>query len=81
MSSSRFQWTAINTETGEFFGTGGGYYTFKDGKYTEHIEFFSRDASRVGSSLTFDAELKNGDWHHSGMSSKGDPIYEIWSRK
>ena len=81
MSSSRFQWTAINTETGEFFGTGGGHYTFKDGKYTEHIEFFSRDANRVGSSLTFDAELKNGDWHHSGMSSKGDPIYEIWSRK
>jgi len=81
MSSSRFQWTAINTETGEFFGTGGGYYTFKDGKYSENIEFFSRDASRVGSSLTFDAALKNGDWHHSGKSSKGDPIYEIWSRK
>ena len=81
MSSSRFQWTAINTETGEFFGTSGGYFTFKDGKYTENIEFFSRDASRVGSSLTFDAALKNGDWHHSGKSSKGDPIYEIWSRK
>lgn len=81
MSSSRFQWTAINTETGDFFGTGGGNYTFKDGKYTENIEFFSRDATRVGSSLTFDAALKNGDWHHSGKSSKGDPIYEIWSRK
>lgn len=81
MSSSRFQWTAINTETGEFFGTGGGNYTFKDGKYTENIEFFSRDATRVGSSLTFDAALKNGDWYHSGKSSKGDPIYEIWSRK
>ena len=81
LSGSRFQWTAINTETGEFFGTGGGQYTFKDGKYTEHIEFFSRDSSRVGSSLTFDAELKNGDWHHSGKSSKGDPIYEVWSRR
>ena len=81
MSSSRFQWTAINTETGEFFGTGGGYYTFKDGKYTEHIEFFSRDATRVGSSLSFDASIKEGNWHHSGNSSKGDPIYEVWSRK
>lgn len=81
LSRTRFQWTAINTETGEFFGTGGGYYTFKDGKYTEQIEFFSRDASRVGSSLVFNAEIKDGNWHHSGNSSKGDPIYEIWSRK
>ena len=81
MSSSRFQWTAINIDTGEFFGTGGGRYTFENGKYTEHIEFFSRDASRVGNSLSFNAELKNGDWHHSGNSSKGDPIYEVWSRK
>lgn len=81
MSGSRFQWTAINTDTGEFFGIGGGRYTFENGKYTEHIEFFSRDATRVGSSLSFNAELKDGDWHHSGNSSKGDPIYEVWSRK
>jgi hypothetical protein len=81
LSSTRFQWTAINTDTGEFFGTGGGHYTFKDGKYTEYIEFFSRDATRVGSSLSFDASIKEGNWHHSGNSSKGDPIYEIWSRK
>ena len=45
MSGTRFQWAAINSETGEFFGTGGGSYTFKDGQYTEQIEFFSRDAS------------------------------------
>lgn len=81
MSGTRFQWTAINTDTGEFFGTGGGTYTFKDGKYTENIQFFSRDASRVGASLTFDAEIRQGDWHHSGKSSKGEPIYEVWSRK
>jgi hypothetical protein len=81
LSGNRFQWAAINSETGEFFGTGGGYYTFGNGKYTEHIEFFSRDTSRVGASLSFNGELKNGDWHHSGLSSKGDKIYEIWSRK
>jgi hypothetical protein len=80
LSGTRFQWAAINSETGEFFGTGGGYYTFKDGKYTENIEFFSRDASRVGASLSFDAALKEGKWHHSGLSSKGDKIYEIWER-
>lgn len=81
LSGKRFQWAAINSETGDFFGTGGGYYTFENGKYTEHIEFFSRDASRVGASLSFNGELKNGDWHHSGLSSRGDKIYEIWSRK
>jgi hypothetical protein len=81
LSASRFQWVALNSETGEFFGTGGGTYTFKDGKYIEQIEFFSRDASRVGASLSFTADLKDGDWHHAGLSSKGDRIYEIWSRK
>lgn len=80
LSGKRFQWAAINIETGEFFGTGGGKYTFRDGKYSEHIEFFSRDSSRVGATLTFDGKLENADWHHSGLSSKGDPIYEIWSR-
>ena len=81
MSATHFQWIAINTETAEFFGTGGGEYSFKDGKYTESIQFFSRDPQRVGASLSFNAELKDGDWHHSGLSSKGDRIYEVWSRK
>ena len=80
LSGTRFQWTAINIETKEFFGTGGGTYQFEDGKYTEHIEFFSRDSSRVGSSLQFDGKVEEGKWHHSGKSSKGDPIYEIWEK-
>ena len=81
LSGTRFQWIAYNTETKEFMGTGGGTYTTVDGKYTENIEFFSRDDSRVGASLQFDYELKDGDWHHSGLSSKGQPIYEVWSRR
>jgi hypothetical protein len=81
LSGTRFQWAAINMETGEFFGTGGGHYTYKDGAYTEHIEFFSRDATRVGASLSFKADINNGEWHHSGLSSKGDKIHEVWSRK
>jgi hypothetical protein len=81
LSGTRFQWAAIDPGTKQFMGTGGGTYTFANGKYTEHIEFFSRDSSRVGVALTFDGKLENGDWHHSGLSSKGDPIYEVWSRK
>lgn len=80
LSGTRFQWAAINPETKEFSGTGGGTYTFTDGKYTENIEFFSRDNTRVGASLTFEGKLENGEWHHSGLSSKGDKIYEVWSR-
>lgn len=79
LSGGRFQWIAFNSETKEFSGTGGGTYTAMDGKYVENITFFSRDDSRVGASLSFDFEVKDGEWHHSGMSSTGSPIYEIWT--
>ena len=81
LSGTRFQWMAINPATKEFFGTGGGTYTFTNGKYTENIEFFSRDSSRVGASLTFDGSVKDGVWNHSGKSSKGDPINELWTKE
>ena len=81
LSGTRFQWMAINPATKEFFGTGGGTYTFTNGKYTENIEFFSRDSSRVGASLTFDGNVKEGVWNHSGKSSKGDPLNELWTKE
>ncbi len=79
MSGTRFQWIAYNTETKQFMGTGGGTYTSVKGEYTEHIEFFSRDDSRVGASLKFNYSVVDRKWYHSGLSSKGDSIYEIWS--
>jgi hypothetical protein len=79
LSGGRFQWIAFNSATKEFNGTGGGTYVAADGLYTENISFFSRDDSRVGASLQFHYEVKDGKWHHKGKSSKGDPIYEIWS--
>ncbi|WKV12943.1 membrane or secreted protein [Marivirga harenae] len=79
LSGTYFQWIAYNSETGDFRGTGGGNYTTNDGQYTEIIKFFSRDSNRVGAELVFNYELKDGEWHHRGKSSKGDPIYEIWS--
>lgn len=82
LTGTRFQWAAINPETKQFSGSGGGTYSIKDGKYTETIEFFSRDNSRVGASLTFDYDLKDDkDWHHSGLSSTGNKIYEVWSKE
>jgi hypothetical protein len=79
LSGTRFQWIAYNIETKEFSGTGGGTYTTVNGKYTENIEFFSRDDSRVGASLEFDFSLVDGTWNHRGSSSKGDAMHEIWS--
>jgi len=79
LSGSRFQWIAYNTATGKFYGTGGGTYTAENGSYTESIEFFSRDNNRVGANLSFQYEVKENEWHHRGLSSKGKPIYEIWS--
>jgi hypothetical protein len=81
LTENRFQWIAYNTETGDFHGTGGGNYTATDGVYTENIEFFSRDNSRVGASLEFQFEVMEGDWHHSGKNSRGEPLYEIWSKR
>ena len=81
LSGTRFQWIAYNIETKEFKGTGGGRYTTENGRYTEQIEFFSKDDARVGAELGFDYELKEGEWHHSGLNSKGKPMYEIWSKR
>jgi hypothetical protein len=81
LTNGRFQWAAINPQTKQFFGTGGGTYTLINGQYTETIDFFSRDNSRVGKSLTFNAELAGGDWKHTGKSSTGAPVSEVWSRE
>jgi hypothetical protein len=81
LTGNRFQWIAYNTETKQFFGTGGGSYTAENGVYTENIEFFSRDNSRVGASLEFEFKVDGDDWHHRGKSSAGEPMYEIWSRR
>lgn len=79
LSGTRFQWIAYNTETKQFMGTGGGTYTTINGDYVENIEFFSRDDSKAGRRLQFKYELMDNKWHHTGLSSKGDPIHEIWS--
>ena len=79
LSGTRFQWVAYNKDTKEFMGTGGGTYTTKGGKYTENIDFFSKDNSRVGASLEFDFSIEGNEWNHKGLSSKGDPIHEVWS--
>lgn len=81
LTGTRFQWAAINPKTKQFSGTGGGTYILKDGKYTETIDFFSRDNARVGRSLSFDCDLSGDTWRHRGQSSTGGKVSEVWSRE
>ena len=81
LSGTRFQWIAYNVETRQFSGTGGGTYTTVDGKYTENLEFFSRDDTKTGRSLEFEFNFVDGAWHHIGKSTAGEPMHEVWSRR
>ena len=54
---TRFQWIAYSSETRAFLATDTGTFSTVDGKYNEHIEFFSRDGSLSGTTLEFDYEL------------------------
>ena len=53
----------------------------KKSKVFENIEFYSRDNSKAGLSLEFTYSIENNEWNHSGYSSKGDPMHEIWIRR
>jgi hypothetical protein len=81
ITGSRFQWVAFDPASKRFSGTGGGTALIKDGKYVENIEFFSRNPDRVGASLSFEYKVQNDEWIHSGLSSSGNPIREIWTRQ
>ncbi|MCF2445955.1 hypothetical protein L0657_18495 [Dyadobacter sp. CY345] len=80
LSGTRFHWIAFDAADRTFYNTGGGTYTAKDGKYSEKIEFLSKDNNRVGMSLTFDYKLDNGRWEHTGKSTAGKPVHEIWEK-
>lgn len=76
-----FQWTAFDTASMRFMGSGGGTYTAQDGNYVESLEYFSRDNSKVGKVLPFEYTLKENDWYHKGLNSKGQPMHEIWHKR
>ena len=45
----------------------------------ESIQYFSKDDSRVGVELDFNYKIKNKDWYHAGVSSKGKTITKVCS--
>lgn len=49
-----------------FGGAGGGYYTFKDGKYAETLYFFSWDSTAATKTYTFDYSIDGNYYHQFG---------------
>ena len=76
-----FQWTAFDSASMRFMGSGGGTYTAQGGNYIETLEYFSRDNSKVGKVLPFEFSLKENDWYHKGLNSKGQSMHEIWQKR
>lgn len=79
LSGKYFQWIAYNVATKNFVNAGGGTYTTENGKYTEHIEFFTKTPESIGKTLVFDYSIENGDWRHRGQKSTGGSMDECWT--
>lgn len=80
LTDNYYQVLALNSQTGEFFGSSGGKWTFEDGKHKEMIRFFSKNPDMVGKTLPFDRSIKDGIWSHNGKSSEGEYIQERWKK-
>ncbi|MFN2261367.1 MAG: hypothetical protein ABR595_04825 [Psychroflexus sp.] len=78
LTDNYYQVIAINSQTGEFFGSSGGKWTSLDNKHQEQIEFFSKNQSMTGITLEFSKNIEGDIWHHDGKSSKGEYIQERW---
>lgn len=75
-----FTYASYNEEEPEFIGTGGGTYNIDEKNYfTENVEFFTWDSSRVGTTNVFEVRIEDGKLHHSGERD-GEPFEETWER-
>ena len=80
LTNNYYQILALNSQTGEFFGSSGGRWTEEDDMHNEIISFFSKNPKMVGDTLSFKKEISEGIWNHNGKSSEGDYIQERWKR-
>ncbi|TXE17957.1 hypothetical protein ES731_11270 [Psychroflexus gondwanensis] len=80
LTNNYYQVLALNSRTGQFFGSSGGQWELKDNKHYEFIHFFSKNQKMVGDTLSFEKVVKENIWTHNGKSSKGDYIQERWKR-
>jgi hypothetical protein len=80
LTDNYYQILALNSQTGEFFGSSGGKWTDNENKHNEIIQFFSKNPSMVGDTLSFKKEISDEIWNHNGKSSEGEYIQERWKK-
>lgn len=77
-TDGRFATIFFDPQTNSFSGGGGGTYTIDGNQFTERLEYFSFDTTAVGSSQTFNYEIKDGIFHQSGiLNTEKYPNYQI----
>lgn len=78
VTNNRYQVLALNSKTGEFIGSSGGTWSLNNNEYVENIEFFSKDETNIGRSLSFKRKYQDELWHHSGRDTNGKILMERW---
>lgn len=69
---------ALKKGNKEFSGLCGGTYDLKNGKYNEHIDFYSWDSTAVGTTVTMDYKISPKEFQQFGkMNSAKYTNYEI----
>ncbi|CAN5467251.1 hypothetical protein BH23BAC1_BH23BAC1_23120 [soil metagenome] len=75
-----YTYASYNEDDPEFIGTGGGTYDIdENNNFSENVEFFTWDSSRVGTTNFFEVKIEDGKMHHSGERD-GEPFEEVWER-
>lgn len=77
LSGGYFMFAYYNEQSQQFFSSGGGTYSFKNGVYTERIEFHTINPEIIGKSLKFKAQFKDNRWIHKGMVAGEDLAEEF----
>ncbi len=80
LSGTRFQWIDYDKKSRTFSASAGGTYTFKDGKYSEHFEFFTNQPTWIGDSVSFTCKVENDRWYHVGSLPDEMIVDEIWRK-
>lgn len=77
LSDGYFMFAYYNENSRQFFSSGGGTYTYKNGVYTEKIEFHTINPEIIGKKVKFTASFEDGRWLHKGMVAGGDLAEEF----
>lgn len=79
ITDNYFTNASYDLKSKEFIGTSGGAYSTKGNNFSEIIEFFTWDSTKVGTTNNFNYKLTKNQLEFSG-DRNGEPFREIWER-